>query len=292
MTADSSFEFGFSIHNAGWNTYRAIEMDQQLDWIAQSGATLVRVDAMPNEWEKPWMDAMVAKARARGLDLMVILYGGTKEEGLDMARRYRGEIKYYQVSNEEDCKAILGAHVDGEILEDYHIEKLDDFVVRAKASIEGIRLGDPQAKIVINHTWIHHGMLRYILDHGVEFDLIGLDWYSMMEKYPGGITAYLEKLMELFGKEVILCESNILGDYAGGSDERQADYVEGLINRVRAFAARDSRLKGQVFYELLDEPELGNQEGHFGFIRVREDLVPEGPKEAYYRIQKLLMPQA
>lgn len=106
MTADSSFEFGFSIHNAGWNTYRAIEMDQQLDWIAQSGATLVRVDAMPNEWEKPWMDAMVAKARARGLDLMVILYGGTKEEGLDMARRYRGEIKYYVTTSSIDRYAL------------------------------------------------------------------------------------------------------------------------------------------------------------------------------------------
>lgn len=294
LTGVKGFDKGVSMHNKGWAAYREDTLEQQMKLAADLGITLVRFDSM---WGTingvEWTDRFVETAEAYGLDMMMIVYVEDTESAQAIASRYKGKIKYYQVHNEVDCATIIDAGHSGESLSDYDPVKLKTKTDAIKACIKGLRAADPAAEIVINSTFVHYGFTEYLVDQGVDFDVIGWDWYSQQEEWCHqnrgyDITGLLDILREKFpDKDIIFCELNILADYENGTDTRQGAFIEEMAVKIYEYAKKDPAIRGLVIYELLDEPDKGNQEGHFGLVYLNDDFSIRGPKPAYRVVQDL-----
>lgn len=154
-----------------------------------------------------------------------------------------------------------------------------------KNIIAGIRRGDPNAKILINATWIHYGMVELLLkEYGVNIDLLGWDWYSNMDTY--GLEKLLDNLWSRFQKDILFCEMNIWT-----KDEPQSAMGSYLTERMKKlYELKNSKhIVGACIYELLDEPNHGTgSEGVFGLVNVDKRNNILGPKQAYKDVQALL----
>ena len=283
----NTFQFGVCGHNPSHAICNGYPQEQTLTHLhlaAQLGVKLYRFDTELNNWL--WMDLLVETAGKYGLDLMAIVY---QADGLaeKMAARYRGKIKYYQICNEIDCltfKKIPGVpDADGREIHDFDENKLADWADRCRRIAAELRRGDPEAKLCLNGTWKHTGMIDYMLANGVDFDILGWDWYSNMESY--GIRNCVEDLLR-YEKDIIFCETNIWPHTH--KEEDRAPYLVGLMNALYTYPS--SRLKGMIIYELMDEPRHPSApERTFGLVRADEKGQVLGMKDAYIAIQNLLL---
>lgn len=147
-----------------------------------------------------------------------------------------------------------------------------------------LRRGDPDAQLCLNGTWKHTGMIDYMLANGVEFDILGWDWYSNMEE-EYGIRHCVQDLLQ-YGKDLIFCETNIWPHTH--TDGQRADYLTNLMKILYAYPS--PRLKGMIIYELMDEPgHPSAPERTFGLVKADEKGRVLGFKDAYSAVQKLLV---
>jgi hypothetical protein len=106
------------------------------------------------------------------------------------ASRYP-EVKYYQLDNELDVKAVGDTHKSlvnywenhyGLSKEDngYNLLTYPLLIVQLKAMIRGIKEAVPQAKCGMNYAWRHAGILQRI-NKDVPLDFVGIDAYNSEE---------------------------------------------------------------------------------------------------------------
>lgn len=285
---DETFRVGVSAHcpsHGMCNGYPHKYLHEHVRLAAELGVKLYRVD-LGGPDDEAWFDELVPALEEKGIALMVNV-GTNLEYVRKIAERYRGRIAYYQMRNEIDCECIKkngpnGAG-DGKVLSDYDIPLLDKAVADVKGISAVLREADPAAKTVVNGTWVHYGMIQYLLDHGADFDVLGWDWYSNMDHY--GIDLLLEELQR-FGKDIIFCETNIWP--LTHEEPDRAPWIAALLEKL--YHHPSGRVRGVVIYEFLDEPRHPvKREGTFGIVRVENDGKPVGVKDAYKMLQSVLL---
>ena len=285
---DDDFLFGVCGHpmEHSSGTYRMATLEEQIHLVAELGVKLYRVDAnLKDLTTLDFMDKCIDLCRAYGLEVMLVIYDEDKAEMC--ASRYKGKIKYYQILNERDAQCIntdaAGNAPDGTQISHYDPEKLVEVARQMKNIIAGVRKGDPNAEILINATWTHYGFVEAMLNYGVEFDLLGWDWYSNMDHY--GLDNLLDDLSR-FDKDIIFCELNIWT-----KTEPQSAMAGYLAERLYTLyeLKNSERIVGACIYELLDEPNHSvASEGQFGLVSVDKSLNNFEPKQAYKAVQQLL----
>lgn len=280
------FQFGVCAHNPSHGCctgYPKRMMTKHLELARDLGVKLYRVDVSRTDDE--WLDELVRQSADMGLELMLIVYDADYA-GI-IAERYRGKIRYYQVLNEIDCgafKKVPGQpDASGRKISHFDEEKLEAEAERCRRIIAALRSGDPDARICINGTWMHYGMIDYMLQNGVEFDVLGWDWYSNMEA-GYGIESCVEDLLK-YGKDVLFCETNIWPHTH--TDKDRADYICGLMDFL--YNHPSQRVIGMIVYELLDEHGHSvESERSFGLVETDDDCNIIKVKDAYTAMQKLL----
>ena len=287
------FFWGVCGHPRRWRAYPESQLDNQMRAAADLGVTHYRMDLpYPSEDDLLYCDKVLATAKKYGLTILGILYGSGKtpaeieENARQFALRYKDDITLYQIENEIDCPTLIpGRNPLGLKISDYSTEKLDVFAEKLRAMIAGIRAGNPEARISINGTWWHTGFMDYfIYEKGLEFDIIGWDWYSnMCDK--SSINEILDKLCS-YGHDIILSEANFWPTVQ--TEAGQGAYIAGLMRKVYEYPS--DKIKGLFIYELLDEVQPANQsnsvECHFGIYRCDEHGNIGEPKPAYHDIKK------
>ena len=226
------FHFGVCGHNPNHGIctgYPQHQVENHIRLAAKLGVKIYRVDFEMQNFD--WTDKLVSLAEQYGMEIMAIVY---EADGLaeQIAIRYKGRIRYYQVCNEIDCgtfKTIPGhPDADGREVSDFHLDKLADYAERVKAIIQELRRGDPEALLCINGTWKHTGMIDYMLSQGVDFDILGWDWYSNMEA-GYGIKNCIKDLLN-YKKDIIFCETNIWP--ATHEEKDRASYITSLMKEI------------------------------------------------------------
>ena len=292
----SGFFWGVCGHPRSWKAYPEGQLDNQLKLVQELGVDYYRMD-MPagNEDDLIYCDKVVSTAKKYNVKIFAIYYGANiiekaGSEGIQanaeyFARRYKDDIFMYQIDNEIDCPTINKNNPLGMEISDYDLDKLDTYYEKLKHIIIGIRRGNPEAKISINGTWWHTGFIEYFLSKGLDFDIIGWDWYSSMcDK--SSINDILDKLCT-FGKDIIIAESNI--STVTHTEAARGAYIAGLMRKVYEYPS--DKIKGMIIYELLDETNPANPQEHekyFGIVRCDENGNIGEPKPAFYDIQKRL----
>lgn len=306
VSGRSDFLWGVNGHNRGYAAYPERTLEEQIRLAAELGVKLYRFNFNPGTMDDlNYLDEVVKLVDAYGMEMMLVMdsaagyeNGGEvlKSRFRMVAERYNGQsghgrIRYIQVFNEMDVQLMHnrwpnGGEGDGSTSRDYYESDLKKWTEYFRIAIEGIREGCADTKAVINFSYRHTYMLEYFRDNGLEWDIIGLDWYSNM----GDISGILNTLLTKFDQDIIICETNLWPTADNDYDTNTA-YLSDLMKQVYRY---NDRIKGLIIYELLDEMRYEydhgsfNGESHFGLVHCDKDGNIGAVKPAYTAVQKLL----
>ena len=314
LTSRKDFLWGVCIHTPDINSsiYGQGNTEEQIHLAAELGVKIIRTGISSNISHT---DKFVRLANAYGIKVMAVVSIPGKtydaDTAVDLERiksvyktyasRYDGKhgygkIDYIQIDNEmdNDLMGRYGVATEGSSINNYNQIDLATLTPQVKAAVEGIKESGSDVKSVINFAFRHYGMLDYFYQNGVEWDVIGHDWYSdgMAYDESHGKTPYQigEELYKKFGKEIILCEHNALG--TGSDFDADASNWDIVVRAMQDYYNKDYVI-GAIFYELCDEinrqtGDAYEREAHFGLCFTKDNGEIIGPKPIYTRIQKII----
>lgn len=335
LTYRDDFDWGSVMHAPSWGpAYSAGNLEQQLHQLAEMGGKLLRVDATGNVGV---LDKTVKLCNAYGIKVLLIVYLPSRTFDPDVsfdveeiethfriyAKRYDGnsgcgKADYIQLDNEMDVGIMGWTSMNGygtEISE-YPEDSLKTITEQVKAAVKGIRNGNPNVKIIINIAFVHYGLLKYFQQNGVEWDITGHDWYTDMLWYGNSDYDVTDRsqnfyksgqeLYDLFGKPIIICETNMWTNAYNGSpvDEEgylsipdvKAGMIDGSYWDPLVFLLEDyyneDFVIGCTIYEFYDElvhqsGETWSGEAHFGMMEAGINGLFIKAKPIYYRCKRI-----
>jgi hypothetical protein len=304
-----------------WN----VPVSQQaraLDLLAEAGMTWLRVDVGWRSYEQTcddcyssWyidrIDALLAKADARGLEVMFTVSGtpdwansGDKlappdnpakfEEFMTwLARRYRGRVIGYEIGNEPDIDMFFHGDVH-------------DYVELLQAAYRGVKAGDPNGTVVFAGTT--HQNAKYIADAyaagaGGYFDVMATHPYQGgSDKPPDHPTdgnywwmteqTTVNDVLRRHGdghKEVWWTEfawsvnpnhSGLPSYRRGVTEQQQGEYLVGALELA---AQRYPNVTRVAWYNTLERIDAGASYWTRGYALIRRDMTPRPALEALRR---------
>jgi hypothetical protein len=255
--------FGVCAHN--WGVYSGPSATTLLNLTQQMGCGLYRVDLGTGQYALT--DALLSAAGTRDIKLLAILYGtngnytASYNEGYAFARKYAGRIPYYQLSNERDISS-MSVVSDGTLPSDYDNTLYANAKTEIQGLLDGVRAGDPNAKTMVNFTWLHYGFIQRLVNDGLNFNIIAIDWYSEMGDLANvrgtfNMPAYIKSQ---FNKPLWVTEGNRRDGSMGGNETAQANY----ISQTATAMYNNSNISSFIVYELLDEPGAPGGEAYYG----------------------------
>ena len=269
--------WGVNGHNRDYPAYPEERLEDQIRLAAELGVTLYRFNYTPdNDDMFAYLDKVVDLCGRYGLKVFLVAFdlcfiGYKNPEKLyatarRIAERYRGRIPLYQASNEQDIPALDLARLKdpvGNERSHYDMARYADIRRCMEQFLKGFKDGDPQAKTVVNISWRHTAVLDLFTQDGLRWDVTGLDWYWALDDHgQNNIVDTLERLAALPAPEILVAETNSWeGDYRV-SEEQMREYNRRAMEYYYTYPCE--KLKGLIFYELLDEPDKEGGEGHFG----------------------------
>ena len=329
----SDFSVGMNIHRWGAPcfSYDKSMLETNLDTCKELGIGLIRYNnSFRGETAARDVSFVADEIGRRDMQMMLVVddTAWQKEEitgGVDALRSYyedymfriassqRGKIGIYQIFNEMDVAAMRGnieniilPGKDGKEKGEYDSVLWERAIASVKGASDGIKKGDPNAKVCFNFAWWHTALLYEMYARGCRFDIIGIDWYSDCEEV-SSIALLLEDLKKnLPESEFMICETNFWM-HPMGSDpiekqetlkvkekrfENQAKWIPEFMKKLACLC--EPKLKSVIFYELLDEPVFEknrgtyNGESHFGFIECDKNGKNQIRKPAFYALQKAI----
>ena len=302
----TDFLWGVTSHDRSYESYSA-DPEIYIKATAETGAKLFRIGFnTPLDIEGlEYLDKIVKLCNEYGMKILVLLRFVTYEtEDVYMntnyfemvASRYNGKsghgfIDYFEVGAEEDVRMLdnrwpNGGGPSGDSLDHYYEADIVKWQQLYASCIKGIRAAG-KSKIVIDFSHLHYAPLLYMYEHGLDFDIIGLDWYTNM----GPLNTVLDPVLLKFPHDIIITETN-LWTTVETDQNNLSEY-----NRLYEFmdlAYAISRVKALLVYELMDEPAFENwentfvtQEAHFGLCETNRNGTIKSFKPIYYKIQEL-----
>jgi hypothetical protein len=255
--------FGVCVHP--WGVYSGIPSATLLDLVQGTGSGLFRVDLGTSRYALT--DQLLEGAQTRDINILAILYGtngdytSSYDEGFAFATKYAGKISYYQVSNEQDVATGKSTIIDGQLPTEFDDIKYAKAKNEIQGLLDGIKAGDPNAKTMVNFTWLHYGFIQRLVNDGIDFDILAIDWYSEMGDITNvkgiNLIAYSKKQ---FGKPLWITEGNRRDGSMGGNETAQAAY----ISQTAKSMYHNPDISAYIVYELLDEPNTEGGEAFYG----------------------------
>ena len=308
--------FGVNIHGIDNAAYKAENLEEQVALIARLGVKLVRLGHLEVDLE--YSDKLMSLLRKYGIKVMTVYSGDIKTDPEELEAlaetltmlltRYNGEngrgyIEYVQIGNETD----IGLHeaknkgygrdpddyFTEPVLEDPTIPNLTTAKVFFDTLFAAARKANKNVKTCINFAHYNYGMLRWFKDHGVDFDVVGWDWYYNSSTANPETTAQLcDELHYYFpDKELIVCETNIdmrlyNDEFRNGTHDREDPHVWDGLLAILDVLVEKGYFKYITVYELLDEYHGLAQEAFYGIVNTDSAGSLGQPHPIYYDLQK------
>lgn len=298
------FEWGIGGHNNFYPAYPERTYKEQVRLAAQMGCDIYRLNYNPTNMSMlNYLDKMVAEIQAYGMEVMLVMddTSGTPQDVANRAKivagRYKkgsqyGFIKYIQVFGEADIVALEQSGTtykyDGSKPEHYDPKVVDEWYKKFNAALTTIRSVNKDAKTVVSFSYVHYGFLLALLERGLEWDIVGPDWYQDM----GSFQKLMDPLKEAFpNHEFLICEANV---QSNEDNTHSPLYDWNWLLAGMHDCYNEERIIGFIFYELLDElyflddPNIQAREAHFGFVSCSRDGIIREPKPIFYAVQRML----
>lgn len=204
--------------------------------------------------------------------------------------RYKGDVQYYQLSNELSGVVYSQPGEKGEAIDagyglKMNKKRYENVKTYTKAMSEYIRENDPNAKIVISGHWVLIDPIVKLIKDGVQADIIGWNWGSGISDDPGvkQIDNYgtmdLPKIASDLNKQFWIVEANKDDGSMNGKEVEQASYIEMLSQK----AYQNPMISGYFHFILTDTVEPGPV-GQQGLVKVQNGQFGT-KKKAYSRLK-------
>lgn len=271
---DNKFLWGITVRPHALGSYSAKVWDRQLKLVKDLGVQYIRLTWQNDGWPTPFEfhDPIIDRTKKQGFEIYLVLealphvleqkdpYMDGYNNGFQIASHYKGKIKYYQLLNEAASTALKGGEYSGESESDYDPDKYAKVRDWLKGASEGISKADPKAKKIINDQWTHYAFFDMIARDGIDYDILGWDWFSdmglMSEKTLSDGEKILMKL-EKFDKPIFLVEVNArpegVNGQKGQDEEKQAEFIKNMAE----YALGQKSIKGFFILELIDVTNSG-----------------------------------
>lgn len=323
LTGREDFGWGINVHSKAWATYPEIYLEEQINLVAKSGSTWIRMngDIYADEEDWKYLDTAVGLANKYGLKIIMVVEPSI-DLGLDyitlametLATRYNGEkgrgfVDVFQPWNETDVtlmRAKYGSSSASGTSPDHYftisiegLADLPEYLEYFKAAKQGLVNAGNKSKMMVNFCYTHWGCAKYYLEHGLEIDMLGMDLYSSFpydlelsaKDISGACDSLYEDVVKEYNIPVIVAETNLHMGYVTQEDRENPtlDTYDALIDMMYIYYDQPW-IKGLIFYELLDETNRSsdNQEAWFGLVTCDAHGVIGEPKPIYTEIQRLL----
>jgi len=289
LGSQDDFLWGITLRSSPHRKYHSSTWIQQIKYVKELGVGWVRL-GVGDEKNLKDHDQMINLANAQGLQIylnfgeahkvpsMTDPYQEGYKQAKEIATRYKGKVKYYQLLSESASTALKGGQYPGTSEDQYDSTKYEKIKEWLKGASKGIRESDSKAKIIITDQWTHFAFFEMIKRDKVDYDILGWDWFSDMglledKKLDDG-TLVFDHLKKI-GKPIMLVEVNARPDEKLGQNEvKQVEYIEKMAD----FAWKNRKtIKGFFVLELADlAPSQSSQKKpeYYGLIKFK--VGPDG----------------
>jgi len=272
QSKNQDFFYGINVHpQYGAGPYRSSNLEKWMHLAANLGVTIIRANhSSGGGWSAT--DDFLTLCEAYGIDVMLHLENSRNPESMRaVAERYKGRIKYYGISNEQETSCLkTGVRRNNEYgnpIEDFDPEKLDNRANEMKSNIAAIKEAYPEAIVTYSIISGYDVFAKAMKDRGVEIDVICANMYfnDDSDATIARINNSITKLVQATGVPAIFAEFNV------GYSVREvvsADAATATMYPKYFDAFRNNPdLLGVIVYELLDEANYTNKEAHFGLVK-------------------------
>ncbi len=306
LTKKNAFLWGVMTREASLQDYTLDYWNKELGYDKQLGVNSIKIDYDAHAGYKRSVE-MVQSAKSKNLEVLftfapadILKVQKPYDEGYSLGKKLgtklAGQVAYYQLMSEPASTALKGGQFTGTLQSDYDQAKYQIVMNWLKGASDGVRAGDPKAKIVINDQWTHFAFFDMIARDGVKFDYLGWNWFSDMgflgDKTLDNGTKVFDKLKS-YNKPIILTEVNERPDSVKGMDENaQSDFIQKMADF--AWANKDA-IKGFFVLELTDQPATqihAPKSEYYGLIKFSQNA--DGtytfgqPKKAFATYQNII----
>lgn len=268
----------------------------QVKLVRELNGSIIRINT---ESEVATNDALIDAAHAAGLDVLLVMEKGENpvhteaftltaleelgyETGYGYASRYKGKVKFYQLANEVSGTAVTQPGEEGPTIPNrYGITYNKARYERVRAYSEGLSNGvhaaDASAQRVVTGHWVLIDVVKELIDDGVDFEIVGWDWYSDMGVDPGKKLVDDQPTLDFpgtvnnWGKEFWLVELNKESGSYGNTDGEQAAYLA----EVAEVMEQDERIRGLIVHMLTDQVYAQSIEDKIGWLGI-VNVKPQG----------------
>lgn len=256
---------------------------KQMSHVTKLGAKWIRLgfDNKPSD-KFEIFDEMVDYARSRDINIIMGLDSTTPvteveqpyQDGQkvcgEVSAHFKGRVRFYQILNEQGGTVIKSSGFSGENESDFDQAKYQQVLQWSKGCSSAIRKNDPDAWSIISVNWIHVAYLDMIIRDGVDFDIIGWDWYSDMNMMGDKVLAdgtLLTDRIKKYNKPVILAEVNAQPNKNGTNQQEQADFVKAMAE----WAYNSGFIHGFNVHTLVDgAPYAGQTASYYGLVEFKK----------------------
>lgn len=223
------------------------------------------------------------------------MYSSGLDDGKSIAGHYAGKIHFYQLANEGGAQSIKSGRLEGSRTSDFDDGAYESIKEYIRGLSDGISSADSGATKIVTISWLHTGFLDRLKADGVDFDMIGVDWYDWMGSFSRktiytGATLY-DKLRS-FGKPLTFMEINTCPTSEDGSsvktvidEEHQASFLTANAAWARSHS---NYVKGFYVLELVDNVNNNNaNKEYYGLIRAEMGKLGT-PRQAYFALKDLI----
>ncbi len=211
----------------------------------------------------------------------------------DLATRYKGKVHYYQLANEASGVAIKQGF-PGNKATDYDETKYAHLLGLLKGLSTGIHDGDPSAKRIISANWLGTGVIDRLIQDGVNFEIVGWDWYSgmgndMVKKMDDGTSLDIpDHVRTINKKELWVVETNRDAGTLDDNTADQANFLKTFIPNIQAHKT----VSGMFVFTLTDQCDsLTTGTGRMGLVSLTKAIdatcTIDKNKPAFATVQQL-----
>jgi len=294
------YALGSENYPQSWEEQIAIAKQLGIGWGRvnwESDSTLERNDDIVNRLLKQNMNIVlvIEKATDSPDD-----YQSGYNDGVKIATRYKGKIRFYQLMNEISAQVTNSATSGGQKESDYDEAKYQKVTAYLKGLSDGITKADSNAWMIVPIAYTQTGFIDKILQDNIKFDIIGVDWYdwagNIATKKMDDGTLYSNKLKS-YNKPIMFMEVNAVPTSADGSErktivdeQKQSDF----ISQIATWAYQNKDLvKGFYVHELIDN--VSNTQNNYQLFGIyTATKVPDqpgvlgAPRQAFKTYQALI----
>jgi hypothetical protein len=266
--ATTPVKFGINGHD-GRSTYPLSGIEARMQWMQQNHLTHWRTDVGTSSTDI--LDKLVPLAKKYGVTVRPMLYPGTQQATYNIVKRYKDDIKVWEIGNEQDApKAGAQDRINAMMQSVRGVDQAEaELHAGLKTSINIMSCndtagsgsqceGDPNGDI-----WF----LDMAKASGWNFSYVTFHYYPRqfepgfwMDKYFG----QMKKASQKFGVPIFFNETNCGEIYDGvtnGAGNCQTSLQQGLNEVVTKYA---DIVQEVTVYEMLDEADMAGVERYFG----------------------------